>query len=513
MDSLQAVLKTLPADTNRVNVLITLCRAQSFLDSRKMISTANEALTLSRKLNFETGKARALFQLGYCFHKVGDDLKAIQSLREASSIFEEINDIKQAAQAYNGIGVIYEDQRDTNEALAYFKRAYSLWGKIDYKDGECMGLLNLGSVYEDMNKDQHALLYYERALMLSERMHNEKRIGSALFSIGSIYLKKKEYTKSLDYERRALDYFIKANSSVMQGRVYNALSQIYLNQNQPAEALRMAEQSIKLTAAITSKNDLRDGYHQASKAAEKLNDYVKAYKFQSLYIVLNDSLQNSVSAASIEKIKSKYKLEEKESAIALLREENKVIIFRRNMFIIILTGLLIISFLIYNRYRLITQRKLQLKKQLLDLSTQNLIEKSETINRINQELEHFKSQSSDESIQIVKIDKILQSNILTDDDWNSFKIAFGDIYPSFFSMLKHKCPGITVSETRLCSLIKLKLSIKEMASMLGISPESVKTSRYRLKKKLNLAENETLETFIEGIGISYNREEIQLSEG
>jgi hypothetical protein len=48
-----------------------------------------------------------------------------------------------------------------------------------------------------------------------------------------------------------------------------------------------------------------------------------------------------------------------------------------------------------------------------------------------------------------------------------------------------------------------------MASMLGISPESVKTSRYRLRKKLDLAENETLEVFIEKLVVFHNREEVK----
>ncbi len=86
------------------------------------------------------------------------------------------------------------------------------------------------------------------------------------------------------------------------------------------------------------------------------------------------------------------------------------------------------------------------------------------------ELEQFKSNGSNEDVQIAKIDKILQSNILTDEDWENFKQAFEDIYPTFFSKLRFKYPTITVSELRLSALIKLNLSIKEIASILGISP-------------------------------------------
>ncbi|HTJ53268.1 MAG TPA: tetratricopeptide repeat protein, partial [Cyclobacteriaceae bacterium] len=135
IDSLRIVLKTLPADTNRVNVLIELCKAQSFLDSKEIISTANEALALAKKINFKTGQAKACFQLGYYFHKVGDDLKAIESLHEASNIFEKVNNLTQAAYAYNAIGVIYNEQDDEEEALLFFQRANSLWSKVDFREG------------------------------------------------------------------------------------------------------------------------------------------------------------------------------------------------------------------------------------------------------------------------------------------------------------------------------------------------------------------------------------------
>jgi hypothetical protein len=93
----------------------------------------------------------------------------------------------------------------------------------------------------------------------------------------------------------------------------------------------------------------------------------------------------------------------------------------------------------------------------------------------------------------------LHSAILTDDDWENFKKAFEEVYPRFFAKIRYHYPDITVSELRLSALIKLKLSLKESASMLGISPESIKKSRYRLKKKFDLPEKETLEDFINKI--------------
>lgn len=496
IDSLHAVLKTIPADTNRVNTLIELCKAQSFSDSKLILQFANEAIALSQKINFQGGEANTHFYLGYFYYAIGDMPKAIESILKALRIYENIANTNEIGYAYNAIGLIYKSQDEKKEALIFFKQALASWNKRGFKEGISLALSNLGSIYEIEQMDSLALDHYERSLKLSKEINNKPGISNTLNAIGSIYLKKKEFTNSMKYQNEALRYATESGNPIAQIWAYNAMCQIHLAQNQPREGLLKAQSALKIALRITSKVDLADSYKQVYKSYEKLNDYSRAYEFISLYMALNDSLKNSANLSSIEKLKSKYELDKKETEIALLTHRHQAEAFRRNIFIIVLIGLVIIGFLLYNRYRLITQRKLTLKIQQLNLYTQSLVEKSDTLSRINAELEQFKSNISNEDFQIAKIDSILQSNILTNADWENFKKAFEDIYPAFFSKLRYKFPTITVSELRLSALIKLNLSIREMANMLGISPDSVKTSRYRLKKKFELAEEETVEEFI-----------------
>jgi len=55
---------------------------------------------------------------------------------------------------------------------------------------------------------------------------------------------------------------------------------------------------------------------------------------------------------------------------------------------------------------------------------------------------------------------------------------------------------LTPNELRLSALIKLNLTIKEIAAIMGISPDSIKTARYRLRKKLNMQTGENLTKFM-----------------
>nr|NQU91355.1 hypothetical protein [Bacteroidota bacterium] len=59
-------------------------------------------------------------------------------------------------------------------------------------------------------------------------------------------------------------------------------------------------------------------------------------------------------------------------------------------------------------------------------------------------------------------------------------------------------PNLTQNELKLCSYLRMNLSTKEIAQMLNISLESVTTKRYRLRKKLQLENEENLVEFIGG---------------
>ena len=55
----------------------------------------------------------------------------------------------------------------------------------------------------------------------------------------------------------------------------------------------------------------------------------------------------------------------------------------------------------------------------------------------------------------------------------------------FQNRLKTKSPGLTAYEVRLCTYLRSSLSTKEIATLLNITPDSVKKAKHRLRKKLD----------------------------
>lgn len=78
--------------------------------------------------------------------------------------------------------------------------------------------------------------------------------------------------------------------------------------------------------------------------------------------------------------------------------------------------------------------------------------------------------------------KMVNRHFEQNNVWNDFDRYFESINKNFYTRLKQAHPEISANDLKICALIKLNLSIKEMSTILNISPDSVKTSRYRLRK-------------------------------
>lgn len=141
-----------------------------------------------------------------------------------------------------------------------------------------------------------------------------------------------------------------------------------------------------------------------------------------------------------------------------------------------------------------TQKRQELEKEL-DFKNKQLTSYAfsyEQKNRVIEQLEDLvkKFESSptvaDKKIYAKKLKVITKENLIADKNWEHFRNFFEESQYGFHAKLLSKHPNLKPNDLKLCSIIRLNLSIKETANVLGISTGSLKTSRYRLKKKMGL---------------------------
>ena len=92
--------------------------------------------------------------------------------------------------------------------------------------------------------------------------------------------------------------------------------------------------------------------------------------------------------------------------------------------------------------------------------------------------------------------KRLVEYYITDKESKLFKINFDKSHQEFYERLSKKYPNLTSKDLRLCAYLKMNLSSKEIAPLLGISPQSVDVNRHKLRKKLNLGSDDNLTHFL-----------------
>ena len=144
--------------------------------------------------------------------------------------------------------------------------------------------------------------------------------------------------------------------------------------------------------------------------------------------------------------------------------------------------------------------ELEYRNKQLTSHTLNILQKSELMEELASKIEKLiNKQDGEPYSELRKIKKYIDNSLHLEKDWEDFKLYFEQVHTSFYSKLAISHPNLTSNELRHCALIRLNLSLTECASILGISTESVKIARFRLRKKLELQNNESLTEFIMGI--------------
>ena len=112
-------------------------------------------------------------------------------------------------------------------------------------------------------------------------------------------------------------------------------------------------------------------------------------------------------------------------------------------------------------------------------SIQNILDSESDLNKLKNEIK-----------------KVIKINSVNKHEWEAFETNLNQIHKEFISNLSKRYPNLTPKDIKLCIYLKMNLSSKEIAPMLNISFRGVELHRYRLRKKLQLSQEENLTKFL-----------------
>ncbi len=560
-DSLINIIKTTKNDTLKVNALITLSSETYNTDSITSLKYINTAISISQKAGYNRGILKS-FRIKAGFYSGKNYIKAIEYLKKALYVAKKIHDINEVAYLLGDIGKCYREISDYPEALKYYFESLKIFREANnkygiagisnaigvtysnlgnhtqslnfylqslniYKNiGDSIGIArlynNIGGVYLNENKFSEALDYYFKALEIKKYNKDTNMIIYLNNNIGMVYLTQKKYSEALDYFNKSLelnknniDYSTAAHALANIGTVYKELK----NYN---TALSYLKKSLNMYIFINDKVNVNGNYREISEVYENLSDYKNAYINFKLHKIYYDSIFNEENNNKLTNLQAKYTIEKNEELrkkeFELLKSKNKIKTIENQALIAISFFILFIGFSFYRQQRLKIKKnqaeleaskikELHLKNdikyknnELINLAT-HIIEKNKFLNVLIRDIKkinftHNDKKISDNNNEIIKL---INKNLVTEKDQDEFEKHIEQISQNFYKNLDKKYPDLTNNEKRLCTLIRLGISSKEISLILNIEPRSVIVNRYRLRKKFHLESDENLQEFLNDI--------------
>jgi DNA-binding CsgD family transcriptional regulator len=275
-------------------------------------------------------------------------------------------------------------------------------------------------------------------------------------------------------------------------------------------ALRQVRESFNLLQKWPNDANYRQNtYLTASEIFKSMGNGDSAYYYSTKYNLLHDSLERVIYQSSIGISKLRLDNEKDRYNIQNIEREKKSQLQMRNFIIAAMLLLCAIALLVINHLRqkskLRAQFEQQEKKRMeqemeaasdqLKMFTKSILEKTSLIEKLESQTQNkFRSEERQQLIE-----EISGQSILTEDDWLKFKTLFNKLYPDFFTRINKQIQNITQAEQRMAALTLLHLTTKQMAAVLGISPNSVIKAKQRLRQRFEFQTDQQVEEFIVNI--------------
>jgi DNA-binding CsgD family transcriptional regulator/tetratricopeptide (TPR) repeat protein len=265
-------------------------------------------------------------------------------------------------------------------------------------------------------------------------------------------------------------------------------------------ARQLLSQNIAATEQSGQKDILMANLNVLVTLCTKEGKYQEALAYTQQAQKLHDELFDFEKTKAINDLKNQIYQQQQKNTITQLRLEKTK---RTYITLLVLVLALLVSTVLIFQYRkkrmqfLHQEAEIESHKQQLELLKDSIIKKNQLIESLEQTNIPSPKKQDENSEQL---SELYQFKILTEDDWQAFKMLFDKVHPGLINRLRQNFPELTPAEERQFLLIQLKIDNKECANMLGISQPAVKKNRYRLKKRFNLGIEDNLDEFVYQFG-------------
>lgn len=361
--------------------------------------------------------------------------------------------------------------------------------------------------YEAHDYEEAEQWYYE-AMNWAIQQQDTLRVAKIKLNLAKLlYFTKQSFTQALDLLLEAKEIFEINNDMFLVQDCYCELGQVHTYLRHKEEALTAAELSINLARELQSYRSLiyslcnsayvytqfdmmdkslpplseavellkhhpypvfeRKAYYLLYQIHFGLENYKQAYEYLHSYMEVMNLLKDEAATIAAKRYKAVFELEKANYENQLLRVKSEKL-----------------------------EQELEYKSKELTALALQIAQKNEVLNVLLQTIDNS------QSLEITNVNS-LRSHIVNSmnvgKSWEHFEKQFKLVHFDFIERLSRLYPNLSPGELKVCALMKINLTTKEMSNILCQSERSIETYRYRIRKKLHLSGDKNLVSYLSGL--------------
>jgi tetratricopeptide (TPR) repeat protein/DNA-binding CsgD family transcriptional regulator len=477
-------------------------------DYRTGLSYFHRSLALFRAIGREIGEAGSCYSLGATYKEMGEYRKALEYATRAHRLSELHGKARVAAMVANQIGIINIRLARYDTALEYLLPALEYFHQEENGYWEGVVLHNIGMAYSELGDLAAA---EEVSLRCREiRLGIGDHYGAALMaaSIGDLLNSRGEYERALpflregynaltafpdnddsievtlslgvNHERRgdfptAIACYIEALATaerigkpLAQAHALVALGEAYLERGDHEVAAGYLSRCMAIAGEIGGPEIIYRTHYALFALHERTGDPARALEHYKLYNEIRAKVDQNGQQRRIARMLQRMDRERSERSEKVMRLEQE-------------------------QLRMEVERK---NRELAASAMQRCREHSFLKELEERMREIMAAGEAGMREMLPDLLRQIRQELSPGSEWEGFLRHFNDLYPEFLRDISRAHPGLSPTELRVCSLLKINLATKQIAEILCISPKSVEVYRARIRKKMGLDPETNLSTYL-----------------
>lgn len=262
-----------------LTLLSTTSFAQEFLDRDSL-------WTELRKSEVDTSKVLLYIQLGQQYENNNPD-SALVLYEEALHLSRELNYTMGVIKYYTNATYVYNVLGRYDTALVLNLQSVEIARAFGNQERLAACLANVGSSYLNLRNYEASIDYTLQALRVYESLKMTLQLSSLASNLSVIYRETSQLDKSLEYGRRGVTYARGSESQYHLIMALNNLALVYTEMSKPDEAIVLLQESLKLS------KETENVWSQITVNLNMVDAYIKLSQFDNLKPYLDEALHLS----------------------------------------------------------------------------------------------------------------------------------------------------------------------------------------------------------------------------